>query len=292
MTLVWLSAESPALPMRSMTFSRPFVTVPRATSESAVFVLNAKEHQPSTQSPRHVNAPPVNLSMLLETVLSDAESMKFSRMAPVAADLDSTQSKEFVGNVPGTRFMIKDLDFAESHVIIPESTISASNYVFVSLNCTRWLMEPVTNVLSIPPTMPSPRPVSVMQDSSKISAFAPLHAMPMNNLSTENVSAEMVTTSSVTAVDCALPLRFTTQPTESVILLVPRTKSGTPSSGPADVSQDSTSSTTSALNATPGLKFTATDLDAVIVFPDTGRAQVKDAMENALPSAHTTKIIS
>lgn len=292
MTLTLLSAEYLAMLMKFMISSRLNVVVLKLTSKSEAFVLNVKDHQPTTQSFRFVSVLLVKLLTLLVTALLDAELMKFSRMVFAAAKMDITQSEEFVDNVPGMKFTTKDLDFAESPVTTPEFTILVSRNVFASQNYTKWLMEPVTNVSSTQHTIQSPRLASAMQDISKTSVSAPLHAMPMKILLTENVSAKKDIISLDTAVDYVLLLRFMTQFTESVITLVPKTKSGILSSDHADVSLDSTLSTMFALNAILGLKSTATELDAVIVLLDIEKLPVKDVMANVLLFAHPTKITS
>ena len=218
--------------------------------------------------------------------------MKFSRMVLAAAKPDTTQSKEFVDNAPGMKFTIKDLDFAESLATTPEFTILASRNVFASQNYTKWLMAPVTNVSSTQHTIQSPRLASVMQDISKTLVFAPLHAMPTNNLLMENVSAEKDITLLDTVVDCALLLRSMTPFIEFVTTLVPKTRSGILSSDHADVSLDSTLSTKFALNAILGLKFTATELDAATVLLDIEKLPVKDVMANVLLFAHPMRITS
>jgi hypothetical protein len=68
------------------------------------------------------------------SVLSDVESMKFLTTESAAASLDTTQLVEFVVNVLGMRFMIKDLESAESLVILDVFSISANKPVSAYLN--------------------------------------------------------------------------------------------------------------------------------------------------------------
>jgi hypothetical protein len=107
-----------------------------------------------------------------------------------------------------------------------------------------------------------------------------------------SASADRDTTSSATAAVFAHPPKSTTQSTEFAMLPVLITKSGTPSSGPADVSPDTTWSTTSAPSATPEPKSTTTEAAAATALMDTKRPQDKDATESAHLFAQPMKIIS
>ena len=284
------SAEFLALLMKSMMSSQLNAIVLKTSSESITSVLNAKENQNTIQSPKHANVLQDIELMELETVLLDVESMKCSRMVNAAANQDTIPSMESVEFVPGTKFMIKVLESAESLVTQQESLISARKPVSVFLNTSKWLMEFVTDVLLTQLTMKPQKNVSVMLDTSRTLVFALLPAMPMKTLLTENVSVKKDTILLDTAVVSALLFKFTTQLTESAMLSVRTRKSGIPSSDLADVFQDTISSMEFALNVTPRLKSTITESNVVTAKKDTEKHQVKDVKESVFPSALSMKI--
>lgn len=137
----------------------------KTSSESVAFVVNAKVNQLSTLSLKLVNVLLDTDLMEQETVLSDVELMKSSRTENAAANLDSTQSKEFAEFVLGTKFTIKVLDCAEYLAILIESLISALKPAFVFQNFGRWLMEHAKHVLLIHPMTKRQNLVLVMLDT-------------------------------------------------------------------------------------------------------------------------------
>ena len=67
-------------------------------------------------------------------VFMDAVLMKFWIMESVAAKLATILLMEFVDNVHGIKFMIKDLDFAEYHAIHNKYIPYSIQHAFAYLN--------------------------------------------------------------------------------------------------------------------------------------------------------------
>ena len=204
------------------------VTVLKTSSESITSVLNAKDNPNTIPSPKHANVLQDTELMELETALLDVESMKFSRMVSAVVNQDTIPSTESVEFVPGTKFMIKVLESAESLVTQQESLISAKKPVSVFLNTSKWQMESVTDVFLTQLTMKLQKNVFVMLGISKTLVSALLLAMPMKNLLTESVFVKKDIILLDTAVVSALLFKFMTQHTESVMLSVKTMKSGIP----------------------------------------------------------------
>ena len=285
-------AEFLALLMKSTMSSQLNAIVLKTSSESIMFVLNAKDNQNTIPSLKHANVLQDIELMELETVLLDVESMKFSRMVNAVVSQDTIPSMESVEFVPGTKFMIKVLESAESLATQQESSISARKPVSVFLNTSKWLTEFVTDVLLTPLTTKPQKNVSVMLDTSRTLVSALLPAMPMRTLLTESASVKKDTILLDIAAVSALLFKFMTQLTESVMLSARTMKSGIPSSDPADVFQDTTSSMEFVLNVTPRPKSTTTESNVVTARKDTEKHQVKDVKENVFPSAQSMKISS
>jgi hypothetical protein len=114
----------------------------------------------------------------------------------------------------------------------------------------------------------------------------------MKNTKVDHASAEKVTTSLVTVVDCALLLRSMIPPTEFVIFLARTTKCGIPSSEPVDVYPATISSTESAQLVTLRPSSTITSISAAIAWMATRKLQVKVVKESAFLFAQSTKTTS
>ena len=211
-------------------------------------------------------------------------------MDNAAALLDSIPSMEFADNVNGMKFTIKDLVSAEFLVMLREFSIFPANPAFASLNTSSLLMEHAESALFNQLMTLPPRNAFAMMASSKTSASAPLLAILMKNMSTENVYARMdIILSDTHVVFAHLPLAMI-QPTESAELHAKPTKSGMPPLDHADAFQDTTLLEESALNAILRLKFITKNFNAVIASMDIKKFQDKDAMVSADLSAVKIKI--
>ena len=131
-----------------------------------------------------------------------------------------------------------------------------------------------------------------MQDTSRISDFALLLAMLINDLLMENVFVDKDTTSLDTVVVFAHQLKSMTQHTEFVMLNVKIMKFGILSSDHADVFQDITLLMEFALNVIPRLKSTTTESNAATVNKVTEKHQVKVVKANVFLSVQSTKTSS
>jgi len=177
-----------------MTSSRVNAIVLKTSSELALFALNAQEIQPSIPLLKHANAHQDTALTQLVTVSLDVELMRFSRMENAVASQDSTQSKEFVEFVHGTKFMTKASDYAEFPADTREFSISRPKPVSVSPNTSKWLMELVIPALPTQLTIKKPNLVFVILDISRTSVSAPQPATLTKSTRMESVSADKVTT--------------------------------------------------------------------------------------------------
>lgn len=191
--------------------------------------------------------------------------MKSSKMDNAVVLLDTTQSRVFVDNAIGMKFMIKVSVFAEFHVMKNESMIFHLKAVFVFLNTSNLLMEHAEPALFIQLMIMILNHVFVIRDTSLISDFVFLLAILMRTMLMENASVNLDTTLLDTHAEFAHLLLPMIQSIVSVEVDAKLTKFGMLPFVHADAFLDTTLSVEFAVNVILKLKFMIKRINAAIV---------------------------
>ncbi len=186
-------------------------------------------------------------------------------MDNAVALLDTTQSRVFVDNANGMKFMIKVLVFAEFHVMKRESSISHLKAVSVFLSISNLLMEHAEPALFIQLTIMLLNHVFAIRDTSLISVFVFLPAILMKTILMENAFVNLDIILLDTHVEFALLLLLMIQFTVSAEVDARPTKFGMLPFVPADAFLVTTWSEEFAVNVMLKLKFMTKRINAAIV---------------------------
>jgi hypothetical protein len=186
-------------------------------------------------------------------------------MDNVVVLLDTIQSRVFVDNVTGMKFMIKVLVFAEFHAMKKESMISHLKAVSVFLSISNSLMEHAEPAHFTQLTIIILNLVFAIRDISLISVFVFSLAILMRTMLMENASVNLDTIlSDIHAEFAHLPLLMI-QYTVSAEVDARPTKFGMLPFVPADAFLVTTWSEEFAVNVMLKLKFMTKRINAVIV---------------------------